>query len=242
MIFAIRDDDVSYFTKPQELEQVYDFIQDGCISLSVVPFTVPIHKESVFPYGKGIPYGYYSIADNVELIKWLKEQKEANKIEILLHGYSHEYKKVSGIWQAEMIWKDGSRILEELQSGKRLLERLCNTKISIFVAPNNKINKKAIGSLEQLNMNYSGIIQHNDRKATFSYFKNYLLRWSYRAVYRIPYGGVLNYGRHLELDAYGIDQTERLQYAYQICKNKKHPFVIYTHYWSLLKDSELKKH
>ena len=52
MIIAIRDDDTSFFTKPQELEEAYDFITEGCISLSVVPFSVPYHKQSK-PYGDG---------------------------------------------------------------------------------------------------------------------------------------------------------------------------------------------
>ncbi len=240
MIFAIRDDDTSYFTKPQEFEMAYDFLKDGCISISIVPFTVPVHKDSIFPYGEGIPYGYYSIEGNIELIKWLKEKKEAKRVEILMHGYSHEYKKYFGKWQAEMIWKDKRNIYKEIQSGKILLEKLFNTKVSIFIAPNNMINKKAINTLEKLDMNYSGIIQHNDRMITIRYFINYLLRWSYRLIYNIPYGGILNYGKHLELNAYGIDRIDRLKYEYKMCKIKGHPFVIYTHYWSLIKNPELK--
>lgn len=54
MKFAIRDDDTCFFTKPSDLEKAYDFIDKGCISLSVVPYTVPIHKDDVFPYGEGI--------------------------------------------------------------------------------------------------------------------------------------------------------------------------------------------
>ena len=55
MIFAIRDDDTSFFTKPQELEAAYDFITEGCVSLSAVPFSVPYHKQSK-PYGEGYEY------------------------------------------------------------------------------------------------------------------------------------------------------------------------------------------
>lgn len=73
MIFAIRDDDTSYFTKPEDLEKAYDYIQSGPISLSVVPFTVPIHRDDVFPYGGNIEFGYYPIEKMQILLIILKE-------------------------------------------------------------------------------------------------------------------------------------------------------------------------
>ena len=55
MKVAIRDDDTSYFTKPKDLQRAYDFLnEDDCVSLSVVPYTVPVHRDDVFPYGKEI--------------------------------------------------------------------------------------------------------------------------------------------------------------------------------------------
>ena len=35
--------------------------------------------------------GYYDIAENTELLEYLKEKYKKRKIDILLHGYSHEY-------------------------------------------------------------------------------------------------------------------------------------------------------
>ena len=59
MKVAIRDDDTSYFTKPKDLQRAYDFLnEDDCVSLSVVPYTVPVHRDDVFPYGKEIGMGY----------------------------------------------------------------------------------------------------------------------------------------------------------------------------------------
>ena len=67
MLFAIRDDDTSYFTKPEELRKAYDFVKEGIISLSVVYNTVPIHKDNVFPYGENLEYKLYTI-ENLSLI------------------------------------------------------------------------------------------------------------------------------------------------------------------------------
>ena len=75
MKVAIRDDDTSYFTKPKDLQRAYDFLnEDDCVSLSVVPYTVPVHRDDVFPYGKEIGMGYYDIAENTELLEYLKEK------------------------------------------------------------------------------------------------------------------------------------------------------------------------
>ena len=71
MKVAIRDDDISYFTKPDDLNKAYDFLNKGdCVSLSIVPYTVPVHRNDVFPYGKEIDNGYYDIAKNRELINY----------------------------------------------------------------------------------------------------------------------------------------------------------------------------
>ena len=75
MKVAIRDDDTSYFTKPKDLQRAYDFLnEDDCVSLSVVPYTVPVHRDDVFPYGKEIGMGYYDIAENTELLEYLKKK------------------------------------------------------------------------------------------------------------------------------------------------------------------------
>ena len=177
MYIAFRDDDTSFFSKPEEIREAYDFLnEDEPVSLSIVPYTVTRHKDDIFPYGEGIEEGYYDIACNKELVEFLKENIEKGKIDILLHGYSHEYSKVNGTWTSEMKWKKYPRIKEELKNGKEHLETLLNGKISVFVAPNNDIDKDAIKVLEELKMDYSGIIMLNDRKINLRYAKNFLKR------------------------------------------------------------------
>ncbi len=95
MRFAIRDDDTSFFTKPEELEKAYDFVQEGPISLSVVPCTVPHHEKGVLPYGEGIPFGYYPVGDNSELVDYLRHNRN---YDLMLHGYTHEYQQINGVW------------------------------------------------------------------------------------------------------------------------------------------------
>ena len=242
MKFAIRDDDVSFFSKSEDLEIAYSFMtRGGCVSLSVVPYTYPMHKSDVFPYGEGIECGYYDVAHNKELVHYLNKNIINRRYDILLHGYSHEYRQVSGKWEAEMIWKDEDLLFSEIQKGKAHLEELFNRKISVFVAPNNSIDSKAIRVIEKLGMNYSGIIMHMDRDIDVKYCLNYIRRWSYRALYKIPFPGVLDYGKHKELVAYTLDDFDRLVFEYEQCKKNKQPFVVYTHYWWLLKHEDGRK-
>lgn len=57
MYFAIRDDDTSFFTKPSELENAYDFISGGgaqsLYQLFLTQFldtrNQPFHMERTFP-------------------------------------------------------------------------------------------------------------------------------------------------------------------------------------------------
>jgi peptidoglycan/xylan/chitin deacetylase (PgdA/CDA1 family) len=241
MRIAIRDDDTSFFTSPDELEKAYDFIKEGCVSLSVVPSTISVHRDDVFPYGENIPKGFYDIENNTDLISYLKTSMESEKYDILLHGYSHEYSKVNGKWTAEMKWKDLDRIDSELTDGKHRLEKLFNRQITVFVAPNNSLDQRAITVIEKLGMDYSGIILHRDRQVNFRYICNYIRRWFVRFQKKIPYPGILDYGKHKELIAYTLDNFERLVFEYEQCKEKNQPFVIYTHYWQLNKDPNTKE-
>lgn len=241
MKVAIRDDDTSYFTTLSELQEAYDFLDaNDCVSLSLVPFSVPIHRDDVFPYGKDIEYGYYDIEKNKELIEWLRNGQKNGRYDCLLHGFSHEYKQIDGKWFAEMKWKDEQRIFQEMQLGKNHLENLLDCSIKVFVAPNNSIDKKAITAIEKLRMNYSGIIGVNDRKISFKYIKNFIIRWAFRFVRKVQYPGLLDYGKHKELSAYTLDNYERLINEYTLCKRLNKPFVIYTHYWQLNTDAKVK--
>ena len=242
MKVAIRDDDTAFFTRPEELKKAYDFLRPGdCISLSIVPFTVPVHKDCVFPYGKDLECGYYDIANNKELLAYLRKEKARGTYDFLLHGYSHEYRCIDGKWITEMIWKSKAQLQEELQKGKDHLEQLLDCEMSVLVAPNNGIDRKAISVAEKLDMHYSGIIGVNDRSVNVRYIINFIKRWHFRFIKKLQYPGVLDYGKHKELAAYTLDNYERLIRTYEICKQRNAPFVIYTHYWQLNENPQKKQ-
>ena len=241
MKIAIRDDDTSFYTNPEDLRKAHEFLGDIPISLSVVPFTVKDHTGNK-PYGDiGDEYPkYVGIDKNKELIEFLKKKIKCGKYEIILHGINHEYKNINGEWIPEMIFKEKKELIVKVKEGKEYLNKIFDTNIEIFAAPSNAINKKGIIAVENSNLNFSGIIRHRDRPLSFKYCMSYIKRWSYRAFTGLQYGGVLHYGKHDELIAYPGSRFDWLLKEYEGCKKHNHPFVIFTHYWELLKNGEEK--
>ena len=236
MTFAIRDDDISYFTSPIELKEAYSVLEDvgGTISLAVVPDAVSKHGD-VEPYGI-VEARQCKTGNNIPLVEHLREGILSGRYDILLHGYSHEYKKVNGRWVPEMIWKSEEDISNQLTEGKEYLENLLGVRISVFVAPNNSIDQRGIRAIERLKMDFSGIIHLGDREINTRYIKNFVTRWVYRSIKGIPYGALLDYGKHKEKYAYPLSNIQRLKKEYCECKSLNTPFILNTHYWDIRKE------
>ena len=237
MKFAIRDDDISFFTTPEDLDAISHSLKGIPISLSVVPYTVSMHK-SVYPYGEKQDNGIieYDIANNKELILYLKEQIKQKKYEILLHGINHQYKEIDGAWISEMKWRSKNDLVINVRKAKEHLEGLFDCTIRTFAAPSNVIDKNGIQAIEESGLNFSGIIKFNDREINPLYIKNFLYRWAYRLFMGVQYGGVLTYKQHKELAVYPANSYERLVKEYQLCKKRNNPFIIYTHSWYLMQN------
>lgn len=113
---AIRDDDTGFFTKPEDLRFVYIELEDFPISFSVVPFVTDVCGGCSEALGNTSIRG---VADNVELVSYLKELSNSRKGEILMHGITHQYKENDGELVPEFLWKDISELRKELPSAKK---------------------------------------------------------------------------------------------------------------------------
>lgn len=241
MKVAIRDDDLCYFTSPEDIEKAYSFAPSACISFSVIPNAVPRHQDAIYPYGEGHPFHPYSIEKNEDILSYLRERLQNGSCEILLHGYTHEYRKIGSRWEPEMIWKSKEQIDREMGEGKRTLESLLSCRIRTFVAPSNKISQKGIDAVEKYGMNFCGVMHFADRRPDLYYLRNFAKRWGERITKGVQYAGVLDFGKHLELNAYKLETYDRLVFEYELCKKKNEPFVLYTHYWDVNRRPEVRK-
>lgn len=238
MIFAIRDDDTSYFTQVEDLENAYEDITDIPISLSVVPNSVSQHAES-FPYGKRYSnYEQHLIGENKDLVEYLVNKIQTQKYEILMHGISHEYKKIEKQWMPEMLAFDFDKSFQELQETKKYLEDLFYTSIRVFVAPSNSLNKDAHKALKKLKMDTMGFLT---RKIDHPLSTRYLWYWIKRNIMKI-FGRelfeILSYKNYSEAPMFSLQDVDTMWKNYLLCKKAGCPFIIYTHYWHLNDCSE----
>ena len=265
---AIRDDDTSFWTKPEDLESVYgDFFQrGGKVSLAVIPCSwkqVNAGIEPEFYIDKNS--GRRFIYENKSLVDYLKEKLKEGKIEIMQHGYDHcygvEYKgKIEFMdkktrenlkeeknykYLPECIYKSPSQLEKDLKEGKEILEDTFGIKIKVFVPPGNALSADAVKIIAKLGMHISGIIERTmNRPLSFRTILNYTKRIYWKLRFNHPYPFVMDYGTHKELTAYALTPStnfKRLLSTYELCLKVKAPFVLATHYWEVLRHPFLQK-
>ncbi len=238
----IRDDDVNFFTKVNDVESVYRDFNGFPVSFAVIPKVLDVSTKGLCPETKGnnIPR---LIGDNKELSDWLKTNVLNGKIDILLHGINHSYSFINGKRYAEMQWRDGEKDLEvTIKDAKGYLEKLFNYKISVFVAPSNQITKRCLNAIVNNGLCFSGVIPINfQRNITMKNLFCYVKRWGYRLISPFPYPGVLNYSDHRELNACALRPMSYLTKLYEFCDKHDLPMAINVHYWHLRDNPEARE-
>lgn len=229
----IRDDDLNFFTKYEDVEKVYKEIEGFPVSFAAIPEVTDISRVGKCPETKGNKEPQW-IGNNSELVMWMKEKLSKGKIDVLMHGLTHGYKPEIGKQDAEMQWRDEKELLQEIKEQKARMQDVLNYPITVFVAPSNKISKYGIKCVEESGLNFSGIIPLQfQREMTLLNIRNYIKRFYVRALYRIPYPGVLKYSNHLELNACVVGGFDYLEKIYSFCDNKNLPMAINVHYWHM---------
>ena len=231
---AIRDDDTNFFTKVEDLEEVYKEFNGFPISFAIVPHIMDVSTKGNCPDTKGnsVPR---DIDKNQELCNWFREKYANKECDILLHGISHQYKIDGKNRFPEMIWRvNQGTLVSDLAKAKKYLEDTLKCKISVFVAPSNMIAKKCLDAVIANNMNFSGIIPISfQRKITIMNMISYFKRLFCRITTKLTYPGVLKYSDHLEINACSLRSSSYLKAMYLYCEKKNLPMAINVHYWHL---------
>lgn len=155
----IRDDDVSFFTSPQQLERVYGrlFAADIPVCLAVVPAhntaARVLYREGA-PFDPSIPPGYrgtdhnHPLYENPALCEYLAALAADGKIEICQHGLNHKY----------MEFDEPDRALAggKIASGRQMLaQALPDVSITTFIAPYDKLSPTAFAAVMAAGYNLS---------------------------------------------------------------------------------------
>lgn len=232
---AIRDDDMNFFTKVEDVKKIYKDFNNFPISYAVVPYVIDVSTKGTCTDTKGnvVPK---DVADNLELVEWIRCGLKKGTCDILLHGINHNYKFSSdGVKMAEMLWRDNEPNLECLLRGeKERLSKLFGYPINCFVAPSNKITKYCLNQVAKAGLNFSGIIPMKPNvNYTIKNMINYVRRWVLRFFYKLPYPGVLVYDNHKEVNACILQTYDYLVRMFDFCSKHNYPMVINVHYWYL---------
>ena len=243
MKLCIRDDDTSFYTKPEDLQSAYCGMENIPVTFSVVPFSVSDHTGN-HPYGIVTePVKYAALENNPEIVEYLKQRMRDGKAEVVLHGIHHEYREIKeGTWTPETEYLTKEELKKGIIEGREYLERIFGITIDTFIPPSNIMTNDCAEVLDELGLNTNSIFTRRfERKPTPAYIKNYVKSNIYKLLYGGRYSGVMQFPNHKELCVHrfwGYDNAlKKLQYS------MRHDFslVLYTHYWDLNRNETLKK-
>jgi peptidoglycan/xylan/chitin deacetylase (PgdA/CDA1 family) len=230
MYFCIRDDDTSFFTSPEELEEVYgDVTRSGPVSLAVVPF----HRAGT---SKGVPSAFrgrwsvHPLHENERLVDYLRAGIATERFEIMLHGYHHD--ELHGRPE----FASGDDLVRRVIDGRKYLEDLLRTTIRVFVPPRNAIGRQGLRAITLAGLHLGGTagvrcgwppLSHK----TWSLWLR-LRRWRQTGGLGIPW--ILDLGDHREIPGTAVTPTARVRHNEAIFESTLSMggvFCVATHYW-----------
>jgi len=232
MKFAIRDDDVNFFTKPEDLEKVYNDIWNICpVSFAVIPFVKgmvsPMIPEKYWNEKK-----YFPIGENFGLVAYLKEKIKEKKISIMLHGYSHENNPDGYEFET------GDNLYNKIKDGKEYLEKVFGVEVKTFVPPHNTISKEGVKAINKLGMNLAVVPSFYFDKRPWNYktFKVFLKRRIFKIKYKDEPPFVFDFGNHKEIRCIPLTPIVNFKFLkekFDIAYKFNGVFCLATHYWEM---------
>lgn len=150
--FIIRDDDINFFTSKSMLDSVYHEAWERGFktTLCVVPNQKAIENRSdagalFVPQRERGKDGYYPISWNQELVVYLNQKIKEGKLDVVQHGFSHEYIRNT----PEFGISHEKDLQQRLDNGLQILEDTFQRKIRIFVPPNECLSRDALQAIRK---------------------------------------------------------------------------------------------
>lgn len=233
MRFALVDHDTNYFTKPEQLENVYKKIWDKIpICLSIVPFHA-CTKSGAIPQEYWQGDRIFPIGENKKLVEFLKSKISENKVSILIHGYSHKD------YENGHEFEVGDRLYEKVKEGKKYLQELFQVEIKTFAPPHNSLSKEGMKAViaNKLNILGSFSFRLSQRPFQLKNLSYFLKRRSFQRKNRtFFYPFLMQFSDHSELDCCSLIPSTRLEDLIQkldLARRYNGDFCLATHYWEV---------
>ena len=149
LAFAIRDDDISYFTSTEMIKRVHRLALSKGFPLSCA--VIPEHRSSNDP---NVPPSMraldsrFLISENEELVDLFKELLQSKRLEIMQHGLAHNEDRVEFTRsEFEGLTLDETRA--RVRRGREILNRVFGCQVSTFVAPQERLTRSLLRALSE---------------------------------------------------------------------------------------------
>jgi hypothetical protein len=245
MRVAIRDDDTCFFTSAAELEHVYgDVWARVPVCLATVPFAVGYPRAGI-PASEWHSGRAFPLAENPELVAWLRARLAERRITVALHGYTHEDYPDGFEFQA------APDLERRVADGRAYLERTLEVPIRVFVPPHNALSKRGLAAVSGAGLDILGSFL-SFRPSNRPWEARTLSNWWRIRRFRhatgrnradpLVYPHVLRYKRHAEFGCHGLipgTTIEQLMKGFDEARRFGGDFCLATHYWEV--DERLKR-
>ncbi len=150
MKFVLRDDDASFFTRPEQLDAVYHDVWDR------VPVTLAVIPQAAGYRDKAVPPQYWDatrafpLDENPALVARLGDLLSAGRVTIAQHGFTHEDFADGPEFQA------APDVADRVRRGREYLERLFDRRVDLFVPPHNALSKSGMAAVHAAGLNLLG--------------------------------------------------------------------------------------
>jgi hypothetical protein len=241
MAFAVRDDDLSFFSSIEKIEAVYSRAWDMGFRVSFA--VIPLHRAT---NNLNVPCKlrnngeYYAIQRNKELVGYIRSRISEGKADVVQHGFCHtenlnlpvlkldlencvpsayNERKTIPAQFSEFCGLTEEECLEKVEKGRGVLEQTFGKRVKVFVSPQEYLSKNLWKCLKKEGLGYC----------------------SGANVHSIPIGD-------MNLPAVVLHMLRRLLgkpvQPTGICNMSDLPHLIptYRHYWNKYLDDKLSNH
>lgn len=268
MKFAIRDDDLNYSTKPEDLENIYGKIWDKIpVSFAAVPFigwryfavveyakyycSRPLSLKFIRQIEEGeVPGRIFEnqasfkknlpLSENSELVSFIKKKLSEGKISLMLHGYAHD------VYRDGYEFETGKDLFRKVGEGKKYLEGLFGTNIKTFVAPNNSLSEKGASAVAGNGLDFLISFGYYpwERRVGLDSLKNFLSLFLFTILHgkKKRIGRPLIFKDHQEFPCYVLSPNvslEEMKEGIDFAAGRGEDFCLATHYYAFKEDPGL---
>jgi hypothetical protein len=241
MLFALRDDDVNFFTQPEQLARAYGAYWDRLpVSLAMVPFHAATRSKAI-PGEHWTEQGdaQFPLADNGPLVGYLQGLFASGKATPMLHGLSH--KNFPNGYEFQV----GPDLLGRLRRGRAELERLFGRPIRTFVPPHNALSRRGLEALDRAGLDVLGTFlsfRPSQKPWGLATAVNYAklslfrLRTGRGRRSRLIYPFPLRYKNHAEFGCHLLlpwTTPEELVAGFEEARRLGGDYCLATHYWEI---------